>query len=139
MTPKATSAPYCVGINVHAKRELTKALSPGEIFLPQARLHKNTSLAIRPGQVSERLGCMLTDLPRVADHSGVANFCATSRESQVSYAVDIELPIAAFSSGDASHYSYCYATLKSCCISSGVGGAGGLFGSNGRASSRKKL
>ena len=30
-------------------------------------------------------------------------------------------------------------TLKSCCISSGVGGAGGPFGSNGRASSRKKL
>src|SRR6266478_5048993 len=50
-----------------------------------------------------------------------------------------EMPIAAFSSGDASQYSYFSATLKSCCISSGVGGAGGLFGSNGRASSRKKL
>jgi hypothetical protein len=48
-----------------------------------------------------------------------------------------EMPIAAFSSGDASQYSYFSATLKSCCISSGVGGAGGLFGSNGRASSRK--
>ena len=50
-----------------------------------------------------------------------------------------EMPIAAFSSRDASQYSYFSATLKSCCISSGVGGAGGLFGSNGRASSRKKL
>src|ERR1700720_1192772 len=50
-----------------------------------------------------------------------------------------EMPIAAFSSGDASQYSYFSARLKSCCISSRVGGAGGLFGSNGRASSRKKL
>jgi hypothetical protein len=76
-----------------------------------------------------------------------------SRECQVSYVVDIatdreshyqsnyrsEMPIAAFSSGEASQYSYFSATLKRCCISSGVGGAGGLFGSNGRASSRKKL
>src|SRR5580700_5957522 len=50
-----------------------------------------------------------------------------------------EMPIAAFSSGDASQCSYLCAALKSCCISSGVGGAGGLFGSNGRASSRTKL
>jgi hypothetical protein len=76
-----------------------------------------------------------------------------SRECQVSYLVDIatdreshnksnyrsEMPIAAFSTGDASQNSYFSATLKNCCISSGVGGAGGLFGSNGRASSRKKL
>jgi hypothetical protein len=50
-----------------------------------------------------------------------------------------EMPIAAFSSGDASQYSYFPAALKSCCMSFGVGGAGGLCGSNGRASSRKKL
>ena len=50
-----------------------------------------------------------------------------------------EMPIATSSSGDASQNSYFSATLKNCCISSGVGGAGGLFGSNGRASSRKKL
>ena len=50
-----------------------------------------------------------------------------------------EMPIAAFSSGDASQNSYFSETLKNCCISSGVGGAGGLFGSNGPASSRKKL
>src|SRR5258708_409600 len=50
-----------------------------------------------------------------------------------------EMPIAAFSPGDASQYSYLCAALKSCCISFGVGGAGGLRGSNGRASSRKKL
>jgi hypothetical protein len=50
-----------------------------------------------------------------------------------------EMPIAAFSSGDASQYSYLCAALKSCCISFGVGGAGGLCGSNGRANSRKKL
>src|SRR5580692_1322459 len=76
-----------------------------------------------------------------------------SRECQVSYVVDIatdreshyksnyrgEMPIAAFSLVDASQNSYFSATLKKCCISSGVGGAGGLFGSNGRASSLKKL
>ena len=39
------------------------------------------------------------------------------------------MPIAAFSSGDPSQYPYFSARLKSCCISSGVGGAGGLFGS----------
>ena len=75
------------------------------------------------------------------------------RECQVSYVVHIatdreihyksnyrgEMPIAAFSLVDASQNSYFSATLKKCCISSGVGGAGGLFGSNGRASSLKKL
>jgi hypothetical protein len=89
---------------------------------------------------------------RVADYSGVASVCATTRESQVSYQsisqqmeratqsnYRSEMPIAAFSSRDPSQYSYFSATLKSCCISSGVGGAAGLFGSNGRASSRKKL
>jgi hypothetical protein len=94
----------------------------------------------------------LKSLP-IADYSGVASVCATTRESQVSYQsifatdgksrgqshYESEMPIAAFSSRDASQYSYFSATLKSCCISSGVGGAGGLFGSNGRASSRKKL
>ena len=101
--------------------------------------------ALFHSRLEATFGSGLSDEPhpsfvQVADHSGVANLCATTRESQVSYAVDIEMmPIAAFSSGDASQYSYFSATLKSCCISSGVGGAGGLFGSNGRASSRKKL
>ena len=53
---------------------------------------------------------MVTNLPersasRVPSHSEFANLCATARESQVSYAVAIEMPIAAFSSGDASQYS----------------------------------
>jgi len=78
-------------------------------------------------------------LPPVSPRSGISDIATDGKSLQQQSNYRSEMPIAAFSSGDASQYSYFSATLKSCCISSGVGGAGDLFGSNGRASSRKKL
>ena len=72
-------------------------------------------------------------LPPVSPRSATSRYRSRWKEPQQSN-YRSEMPIAAFSSGEASQYSYFSAALKKCCISSGVGGAGGLFGSNGRPS-----
>jgi hypothetical protein len=101
------------------------------------RLSGSSSEGVRGGLPTTRKLPMLALLP-VSPRSAISDIATDGKSDQQSN-YRSEMPIAAFSSGDASQYSYFSATLKSCCISSGVGGAGGLFGSNGRASSRKKL
>jgi hypothetical protein len=89
MTPKAASAPYCVGSictrNGRLPNRFRRRDLPGSGAITQ-----NASLGIRRARYMNAVGWMLNDFLRVADHSGVANLCATTRESQVSYAGDIE-------------------------------------------------